>query len=301
MQFLDLQGVKNLWAAVKSYADSAASTAVSSQNLATVATSGKASDVSITAISGVTTTTGVQGALESIYSQLSDVKNTADAAKSSADSWVDKFVSAGTYNATTKQIELTIANGDSVKFDVSDLLDNVNFTGANTVLTGYTAGTSSADIVATDSVNVAIGKLVNKIAAINTTASSAIQSITTGSANGTISVDGTDVAVKGLGSAAYTASTAYDASGAASAVLGTSSDTATANTVYGAKAAASAAQTKADNIATNLAKQSITVTESSSTTTGKVVFVYATGESTTSTVTIDAISASDITSIVSGE
>ena len=38
-----------------------------------------------------------------------------------------------------------------------------------------------------------------------------ITSVTTGSANGTISVDGTDVAVKGLGSAAYTASTAYAA------------------------------------------------------------------------------------------
>lgn len=41
--------------------------------------------------------------------------------------------------------------------------------------------------------------------------------IVTGTANGTISVDGSDVAVKGLGTAAYTASTAYDASGAASA------------------------------------------------------------------------------------
>jgi hypothetical protein len=40
-----------------------------------------------------------------------------------------------------------------------------------------------------------------------------IQEITTGSGNGTISVDGTDVAVKGLGSAAYTASTAYATSG----------------------------------------------------------------------------------------
>lgn len=39
--------------------------------------------------------------------------------------------------------------------------------------------------------------------------------VTTGSANGTISVKGNDVAVKGLGSAAYTESTAYDASGAA--------------------------------------------------------------------------------------
>lgn len=43
-----------------------------------------------------------------------------------------------------------------------------------------------------------------------------VKSVTTGSTNGTISVDGTDVAVYGLGSAAYTASTAYDVSGAAS-------------------------------------------------------------------------------------
>ena len=42
-------------------------------------------------------------------------------------------------------------------------------------------------------------------------ADSALQKadITTGSANGNISVKGTDVAVKGLGSAAFTASTAY--------------------------------------------------------------------------------------------
>ena len=48
-------------------------------------------------------------------------------------------------------------------------------------------------------------------AAQGTLADSALQKadITTGSANGNISVDGTDVAVKGLGSAAFTASTAY--------------------------------------------------------------------------------------------
>ena len=40
--------------------------------------------------------------------------------------------------------------------------------------------------------------------------------ITTGSANGTISVDGTNVSVKGLGSAAYANTTAFDAAGAAS-------------------------------------------------------------------------------------
>lgn len=44
--------------------------------------------------------------------------------------------------------------------------------------------------------------------------------IVTGTANGTIAVKGTDVAVKGLGSAAYTNSDAYDAKGSASAVDG---------------------------------------------------------------------------------
>lgn len=67
-----------------------------------------------------------------------------------------------------------------------------------------------------------------------------------GSANGTIAVNGADVSVKGLGSAAYTNSNAYDASGAAAAVLGASTDAATANTVYGAKAAAAAAQSDVD-------------------------------------------------------
>jgi len=48
-----------------------------------------------------------------------------------------------------------------------------------------------------------------------------IQSVTTGSANGTISVDGADVAVKNLKSAAYTESSAY-----ATAAQGAKADTA---------------------------------------------------------------------------
>lgn len=43
--------------------------------------------------------------------------------------------------------------------------------------------------------------------------------VATGSANGTIAVNGKDVAVKGLGSAAYTETTAYDAAGAADNAL----------------------------------------------------------------------------------
>lgn len=64
--------------------------------------------------------------------------------------------------------------------------------------------------------------------------------------NGKVKVNGSDVTIHGLGSAAYTASSSYDASGAAAAVLGSSSDSASANTVYGAKAAAAAAQADAD-------------------------------------------------------
>lgn len=50
---------------------------------------------------------------------------------------------------------------------------------------------------------------INGFSTIAGLARSAVQEIATGSANGTISVDGSDVAVKGLGSAAYTESSSY--------------------------------------------------------------------------------------------
>ena len=70
--------------------------------------------------------------------------------------------------------------------------------------------------------------------------------IAQGSANGTLAVNGTDVSVKGLGSAAYTNSSAYDLAGTAAGVLGTSSDTASDVTVYGAKKQAKDAQDDVD-------------------------------------------------------
>ena len=64
---------------------------------------------------------------------------------------------------------------------------------------------------------------VDELEAQKTVVESALQAadIATGSANGTIAVKGVDVAVKGLGSAAYTASTAY-----ATAAQGAKADTA---------------------------------------------------------------------------
>ena len=58
-------------------------------------------------------------------------------------------------------------------------------------------------------------------AAQGSKADSALQkeSIASGSANGTISVGGADIAVKGLGTAAYTDSDSYDAKGSAENAL----------------------------------------------------------------------------------
>lgn len=67
-----------------------------------------------------------------------------------------------------------------------------------------------------------------------------------GATNGTVAVNGADVAVHGLGSAAYTDSAAYDKAGDAVAeagkVLGTAGDSKDANTVFGAKAYAANVQ-----------------------------------------------------------
>ena len=69
--------------------------------------------------------------------------------------------------------------------------------------TTYSAGTAALLEAGTDTANRVWS------AKILADCLNGIKTITTGSTNGTISVEGTDIPVKGLGSAAYTASTAY--------------------------------------------------------------------------------------------
>lgn len=82
--------------------------------------------------------------------------------------------------------------------------------------------------------------------------------LTTGTTNGTVSFNGTEVAVKGLGSAAYTESSAYDAAGTAAGVqttvTGTSSDASTAITIYGTRKYAQEQAASAQSAATSTAK-----------------------------------------------
>lgn len=87
--------------------------------------------------------------------------------------------------------------------------------------------------VAASALSAAAGKYVSgltrddkgHVVGITETALPAKPTLVTGTANGTVKYDGTDVAVKGLGSAAYTDSTAY-----ATAAQGTKADNAVPNT-----------------------------------------------------------------------
>lgn len=142
--------------------------------------------------------------------------------------------SAGTYLVLT----LSNATNDKVYINVGTLVDiykaKANATKIQISIDATTreisasvvAGSIGATELATNAVttvkiadgNVSKAKLATAVQTSLGKADTAVQSVKTGTANGTVSVDGTDVAVKGLGSAAYTASTAYEKSGAVTAL-----------------------------------------------------------------------------------
>lgn len=95
------------------------------------------------------------------------------------------------------------------------------------------------------------GKLADAVTASLDLADSAVQTIETGTTNGTIKVDGTEVAVAGLGSAAYEDTTAFDASGAAAAVS-TSLSTSLATEVSRSTAAEVALGSRIDGISSSM-------------------------------------------------
>ena len=147
----------------------------------------------------------------------------------------DKVVESGSVGTVTipdvpypgaqvgdKYIELVLQNvADPLYIPANSLVDI--YTGGTTAEATVTIDNSNEITVTIVEINgskltnasVAKGKLASGVQASLDLADSAIQSVTEGSTNGTISVDGTDVAVHGLGSAAYTASTAYDPAGEA--------------------------------------------------------------------------------------
>jgi hypothetical protein len=137
---------------------------------------------------------------------------------------------AGTY------IKLVIANQtDPIYINVKDLVDiytaQKNATQIQlavsadneisaTIVAGSVGTTELADsAVTSDKIadgNITLAKLSTSVQSSLSSANSAIQKVETGTSNGSIAVDGTDVSVKGLGSAAYAGTDAFDAAGTAS-------------------------------------------------------------------------------------
>ena len=118
------------------------------------------------------------------------------------------------------------ANG-TVKFNGTDVPVHGLGSAAYTDTDAYeTAGAAAAAVAALDKEDTAVpGQYVSAVSqedgviTVQRAALPTAPKITTGSANGTIAVGGVDVAVKGLGSAAYTETTAY-----ATAAQGTKAD-----------------------------------------------------------------------------
>ena len=168
-------------------------------NLATVAQA-------VVAVSGATETNTTN--IATLSGTVAD--NLTATTKAIADTKSELLGDAGTNYNTLGKLEDEI---QKVAQSVTD--KNVSATGDTDV--SASAEGNTVTVAATTALTQAVEK-----------ANSAVQSVVEGATNGTIAVDGTEVAVHGLGSAAYTKASAYDASGAAATVkselLGTTKD-----------------------------------------------------------------------------
>lgn len=126
--------------------------------------------------------------------------------------------------------------------------------------------------------------------------------LTEGTANGTVAFNGTDVAVHGLGSAAYTQSSAYDAAGTAAgvqtALTGTAEDTASDLTLNGLKKYVDQEVTGAVSDATSEAQDLINALDMSAVSagTGQVIGTVSQTDGVVSA-TLKTLTASDIPTI----
>ena len=172
--------------------------------------------------------------------------------------------SSGEWGAAGTYIELVLANSGNSKLyiPVGSLIEYVTSGSYPTDAVVINVNPSTHQVTAslTDG-KITIGKLDSNLQNMIANAAAGIRTVSEGFTNGTINVDGTDVAVHGLGTAAFFAATSFDGAGAASSVLGTTSDTAATGTVYGVKKYASDAYAAILPLSTQEIDQAIAAVE----------------------------------------
>lgn len=203
-------------------------------------TDGKLTGVTVTTadIASAATLAEVKGKVDTFFAGA-DISDTADKYKDTlkelqtylTEDAAAAATMAGNISANktdVRTLATSTVNGHAIGTVVEDKIvaQTIVLNGSEIKLDGYTTGTA-ADLAATDTINQALGKLE---ARVDAAAAGGVQSvngktgsitIATGTSNGSIKVGDADVEVKGLGTAAYTASTAY-----ATAAQGTKADNA---------------------------------------------------------------------------
>lgn len=150
-----------------------------------------------------------------VIANIDGLQNTLDGKASTGHSHDDKYYTEAEVDAKIDEMSNAVADlSDTVSTNYDESLVDLSIDG--TIIT-CVKGDGSEYVLETQDTTYSAGTGISLSG--TTFSNSGVRSITTGFANGTISVntngDLADIAVKGLGSAAYTESTAYDVAGTA--------------------------------------------------------------------------------------
>ena len=237
-KFLDSSGTGHLWTKIIAELNKK----VDSSSLAAVATSGAAADIILTDTGNFYTSTNVEGALQELGNAIESA-GAVSMTESTGSGNVLKIYTLSQNGSTIGTInipkdlvavsgaivsadgegtpgtflQLNITNGDPIYINVASLIEYNGVANSSEIAFTDTNHQISGTIIAG---SIAKNKLTTEVQSSLTLADTALQpgDIVEGTTNGAILVGEVSVPVHGLGSAAYTDSTDYDASGAAQGV-----------------------------------------------------------------------------------